>query len=168
MYRIVSPSRTSKPSSLTHSPYGRGQGEGRVTARDEKIPLGSARVKFRLRSTYSPRTAWEFAKLPFCFRKTALLAASIKLPDKPLPSSLRDDTVSPAGSVGAERCPLGTCAPIGGGKSRLPPWGSCHDFIVTEGGAPLPFFPFPYSLLLIPCPFLLPSGKILHFMLYYR
>ena len=34
----------------------------------------------------------------------------------PLPSSLCDDTVSPAGSVGAERCPLGTCAPIGGGR----------------------------------------------------
>ena len=37
----------------------------------------------------------------------------------PLPSSLCDDTVSPAGSVGAERCPLGTCAPIGGGRAPL-------------------------------------------------
>ena len=60
---------------------------GRVTALDRKIPPGSARVKFRLRSTYSARTAWEFAKLPFCFRKTALLAASIKLPGNTTPAA---------------------------------------------------------------------------------
>ena len=29
-------------------------------------------------------------------------------------------------------------------------------------------FTLPFSLLLLPCPFLLPSGKFLHFMLYYR
>ena len=40
MYKIFTPSRTNKPRSPSHSPYGRGQGEGRVTAPDRKIPLG--------------------------------------------------------------------------------------------------------------------------------
>ena len=44
----------------------------------------------------------------------------------PLATPLREalsvasgDSVSPAGSVGAERCPPGTCAPIGGAKLGL-------------------------------------------------
>ena len=97
MYRIVSPSRTSKPSSLTHSPYGRGQGEGRVTARDEKIPLG-----------YRPPE--------FC-----LLHAT--LPATPLPARPRRATVSPTGSVGRwATCHRHVAAPKGGG--RISPAGS--------------------------------------------
>ena len=37
-----------------------------------------------------------------------------------------------AAETGAERCPPGTCAPIGGGETWLPLWGSWHDVIVTE------------------------------------
>ncbi len=55
----------------------------------------------------------------------------------PLPSSLCDDTVSLAGSVGAERCPLGTCAPIGGGR---PPYrGGCRR--TATGGVRAKFRP---------------------------
>ena len=90
-------------------------------------------------------------KTPILLRKTALLVASIKLPGKPLPSSLRDDTVSPAGSGPApqwgaprtnrsgngdrplDNVPPARCGPLWGGKSRLPPWGSSHGIAVTEG-----------------------------------
>ena len=41
----------------------------------------------------------------------------------------------PAGSVGAERCPPGTCAPIGGGETWLSLWESWHDVVVTERAA---------------------------------
>ena len=42
--------------------------------------MGTSQVA--LRATYSPRTAWEFAKLPFRCRETALLAAFIIFPAK--------------------------------------------------------------------------------------
>ena len=55
MYRIFSPSRCGKALSHTNYNNGRGQGVGRVTARDGKIPLGSARRNF-VASTRSPHT----------------------------------------------------------------------------------------------------------------
>ena len=49
---------------------------------------GGSTSQVALRATYSPRTAWEFAKLPFRLRETALLAAyshpSLKIPERPL------------------------------------------------------------------------------------
>ena len=138
MYRIVSPSRTSKPSSLTHSPYGRGAGgEARDPAGQENSSgLCTSQVSLTLNLLAKNRLG--VCKTPILLRKTALLAASIKLPDKPLPpppaapSRLPARVLRPSGArpgptgagaeTGAERCPLGTCAPIGGG--RVSPAGS--------------------------------------------
>ena len=55
----------------------------------------------------------------------------------PLPARPCRATVSPAGSVGRwATCHRHVAAPIGGGKSRLPLWGSCHGIAVTERGEP--------------------------------
>ena len=55
----------------------------------------------------------------------------------PLPARLCRATVSPAGSVGRwATCHRHVAAPTGGGKSRLPLWGSCHGIAVTERGEP--------------------------------
>ena len=69
---------------------------GRVAALDRKIPLGSARRNF---------------------------VASTQ-PSRQTPSAASGGTVSPAGSVGAERSPPESCAPVGGG--RPPHRGDCR------------------------------------------
>ena len=55
----------------------------------------------------------------------------------PSQSALRADSVSAAASVGAERCPLDTSAPIGGAKSRLSLWESCLSRGSKGATAPL-------------------------------
>ena len=79
-------------------------------------------------------------------------AAPSRLPARVLrPSGARPGPTVAEAETGAERCPLGTCAPVGGGKSRLPLWGPLraggtlpsgrpsrqarrwHDFVVPEG-----------------------------------
>ncbi len=68
-----------------------------MTALDGKIPLGSARRNF---------------------------VASTQ-PSRQTPSAASSGTVSPAGSVGAERSPPESCAPVGGG--RPPHRGGCRQ-----------------------------------------
>ena len=54
-----------------------------------------------------------------------LRAAPSRLPARVLrPSGARPGPTVAEAETGAERCPLGTCAPVGGGKSRLPPLGA--------------------------------------------
>ena len=94
------------------------------------------------------KTPWEFAILPFRLRETALLAALIipgsnpfrpgfagppsRLPARVLrPSGARPGPTGAEAETGAERCPLGTCAPNGGG--RPPPRGGCQRFALTGG-----------------------------------
>ena len=70
---------------------------GRVAALDGKVSLGSARRNF---------------------------VASTQ-PSRQTPSAASGGTVSPAGSVGAERSPPESCAPVGGG--RPPHRGGCRQ-----------------------------------------
>ena len=140
--RYFPPSRTRKGSAISQFPYGRGAGgRARVKLRIAQLtrqePLGSlknshfadAKPRF-LRP--GGRGGTTHRSLAGVFESVTMSRVAhprnLRFPSvsqkAPLPSSLCDDTVSPAGSVGAERCPLGTCAPIGGG--RPPHRGGCR------------------------------------------
>ena len=94
-----SPSRTNKPPSPSHFPYGRGQG------------VGTSQVSRC--STCSVKNRLGVCKTPILLRKTALLAASIKLPDKPLPARPRRAT-SPVGEAESH-------LPVRSVRGRAPP-----------------------------------------------
>ena len=80
--------------------------------------VGTSQVA--LRATYSPRTAWEFAKLPFRCRETALLAAFIIFPAKTPSGPALPGRRLTAGSVGSRQSATGARSPLNeGGRPPL-------------------------------------------------
>ena len=150
MYRITSPSRCGKPLSRTNYNNGRGQGGGARDRAGQENSSGLRTSQVSLTLNLLAKNRLGVCKTPILLRKTALLAASIKLPGKPLPpppaapSRLPARVLRPSGArpgpteVATETGRWATChrhvaAPFGEASLGSPPWGSCHGIAVTEG-----------------------------------